>query len=56
MHIQETTKFLSEDLKGRDHSEDLGVEGKIISEWMHLSQDGDQWQTLVNTVMKLRVP
>jgi hypothetical protein len=25
--------FLSENLKGRDHSEDLGVDGKII-EWI----------------------
>jgi len=24
------TKFWSEDLKGRDHSEDLGVDGKLI--------------------------
>jgi len=26
------TKFLSENLKRKDHSEDLGVDGKIISE------------------------
>jgi len=26
------TKFWSENLKGRDHSEDLGVDGKVISE------------------------
>jgi hypothetical protein len=26
------TKFLSENLKGRDHSEDLGTDGKIILE------------------------
>jgi hypothetical protein len=25
-------KFWSENLKGRDHSEDLGVDGKIISD------------------------
>jgi hypothetical protein len=24
--------------------------------WMHLAQDMDQWQALVNTVMNLRVP
>jgi len=23
-----------ENLKGRDHSEDLGVDGRIISEWI----------------------
>jgi len=28
------TQFLSENLKGRDHAEDLGVGGKIISEWL----------------------
>jgi hypothetical protein len=25
-------------------------------DWMHLAQDRDQWQNLVNTVMNLRVP
>jgi hypothetical protein len=24
--------------------------------WIHLAQDGDQWRTLVNTVMNLRFP
>jgi hypothetical protein len=24
--------------------------------WMHLAQDRDQWQALVKTVMKIRVP
>jgi hypothetical protein len=24
--------------------------------WMHLAQNGNQWQALVNTVMNLRVP
>jgi hypothetical protein len=28
------TKFWLEDLKGTDHSEVLGVDGKIISEWI----------------------
>jgi len=27
------TKFLSENLKGREHTEDLGIDGKIILEW-----------------------
>jgi hypothetical protein len=52
-------------LKGRDHAEDLDINGKIILEWIleklgrenvdwiHLSQDRDHWQTPVNTVMKL---
>jgi hypothetical protein len=25
-------------------------------EWIHLAQDGDQWQALVNAVMNLQVP
>jgi hypothetical protein len=25
-------------------------------DWIHLAQDRDQWRTLVNMVMKLRVP
>jgi hypothetical protein len=53
---------------GRDHSEDPGVDGKMILEWIlremgwegvewiHLAQDRDQWQAVVNTVMNLRVP
>jgi hypothetical protein len=28
------TKFGSENLKGRDHSEDLDVNGRIIVEWI----------------------
>jgi hypothetical protein len=27
-----------------------------VVDWMILDQDGDQWRTLVNTIMKLRVP
>jgi hypothetical protein len=27
------TKFCSRVLKGRDHSEDIGMDGRIISEW-----------------------
>jgi len=25
-------------------------------DWMHLAQDRDHWWTIMNTVMKLRVP
>jgi hypothetical protein len=31
---QMLTEFCSEDLKRRNHSEDLGVGGKIILEWI----------------------
>jgi len=62
------TKFWSEDLKGRDLSEDLGVDGRIILrtdvreigsegvDWIHLVQGRDQWRDLVNTVKNLWVP
>jgi hypothetical protein len=54
-------KFWSKNLRGRDVLEDLGVNGKIMSEWevvdwIHLDHDSDQWQALVKTVMNLRVP
>jgi hypothetical protein len=31
--MEEHTKFWPESLKGRDHSEDLGIDGRIILEW-----------------------
>jgi hypothetical protein len=34
------TKFWLENLEGRDHSEDLGVGGKIILEWILGKLDG----------------
>jgi hypothetical protein len=50
----------------RDHSEVLEIGGYIIIDfrevgwkdvdWMHLSQDRDQWWVLVKTVMNLHVP
>jgi hypothetical protein len=48
---------------GKNHLEDLGVDGKIISEWilkevvwedadwMHMAQDRDKWRALVNNIM-----
>jgi hypothetical protein len=35
--------FWLEDLKGRDHYEDLGVDRKIILEWMLGKQGGRMW-------------
>jgi hypothetical protein len=32
---------------------EMGWEGV---DWMHLSQGRDQWRTLMNTVVKFRVP
>jgi hypothetical protein len=61
------TKFWSEN-KGRDHSEDLDVNGMIVLkrifseigwkfvDWMHLAQDKDRWSAVVNTVMNFQVP
>jgi hypothetical protein len=34
------TTFWSENLKGIDHSEDLGVDGKIILEWVLGNREG----------------
>jgi hypothetical protein len=48
--------------------EDLNVDGKTILqltlkkydvefvEWIHLAEDRDQWRTLTNTTVNLRVP
>jgi hypothetical protein len=35
---------------------DLGEIGWDGRDWVELAQDRDQWMTLVNTVMNLRVP
>jgi hypothetical protein len=50
--------------RGRDHLEDLGIDGKIILElilgkqgvdWLRLTQDRGQWQTVVIMVMSFWV-
>jgi len=50
---------------GKNYSEDLGVDGRIILEWIlgwkdvewvNLAQDRDQWRALVNTIMNVRYP
>jgi hypothetical protein len=61
------TKIWLENLKGRNHSQDLGVDGKVILERILWKWDGkmwigfiwlrwDQWRALVNPIMNFRVP
>jgi len=35
--------LLLENQKGRDHSEDLGVDRKVILEWILMKQGGKLW-------------
>jgi hypothetical protein len=35
---------------------DLREIGWEVVDWIHLAQNRDQWRTVVNTVMNLRVP
>jgi hypothetical protein len=50
-------KFWSENLNGRDHLEHVGVDRRIILEWVldvnwiHVDQVRVQWWSLVNTIM-----
>jgi len=37
------TNFWSENLNGRDHLKDLGVDGKIILEWILYKYGGEVW-------------
>jgi hypothetical protein len=57
--LEMCSKFWLEILKGRDPSEDLGVDGRKIRlegvGWIDLTPDRDRWRTLVNTVMNLWV-
>jgi hypothetical protein len=62
--VRNTYEIFVEKLEGKNHSDDLGVDGRIILEWilgwdvewMHLAQDRNQWLAVVNTIMNLRVP
>jgi hypothetical protein len=63
--LEMRTKFWLETLKGREHSEELGVDGWImylketgfeVVDKIHVAQDRDQWQLLVNTVMNILFP
>jgi hypothetical protein len=56
--------FSWKSLKGNDHLEDQGVDGKEMDlreigwgcvEWIHLGKDRDRWRAVVNAVMNLRV-
>jgi hypothetical protein len=40
-------KFGSENVKGRDHSEDLGVDWRIILEWILEKETGKLWTGFV---------
>jgi len=35
---------------------DLRIMGSEVVDWMHLTEDRDQWWAVVNTVMNIRVP
>ena len=62
------TGFWWGDLRERDHVEEIGVDGRIIlnwilkefgfggMEWIDLTRDRDRWRAFVNAVMNLRVP
>jgi hypothetical protein len=41
------TKFWLENLKGRDHLEDLGIGGKIILEWISEKYGGTVWTSSI---------
>jgi hypothetical protein len=41
------TKFWSGNLKGRDYSEDLGIDGKIILEWILRKLEGKVWTVCI---------
>jgi hypothetical protein len=63
------TRFRWESPKGRDRSEDQGIDWRMGAEfilgrlasggggvnWIRLAQDRDWWQAVVNVLMNLRV-
>jgi len=60
-------RFWGGNLRGRDHLERPGVEGRIIlrwnfrewggvMDWIDLAQDRDRWRELLNAVEDFRVP
>jgi hypothetical protein len=58
--IRKRTKFWSENLKERDHLEDLGVDGKLLEwwegvAWVNSVQNSVQWRAVI-AAMNCRVP
>lgn len=63
------SKVWMENLKGREYSEDLDVDGRILLlfelclgdtgfkdvEWIHVDQDKDRWGNFVNTAMDVQI-
>jgi len=60
------TGFWRGNLKERDHLENLGVDGNIIlmwifrkwnggMDWIHLAQDRERWQAVVNSAMNRQI-
>jgi hypothetical protein len=63
---EKCTRFWWESPKERDHSEDQGIGGKMVSEWIlgrldgvvdwiRLAQDRDLWWAVVSVLMNLLV-
>jgi hypothetical protein len=59
VELQYVYIFWLGNLKGRGHLEDMDVGGKMTLKlilnmvgvnWIHLPQDRDKWQALVNTI------
>jgi hypothetical protein len=60
-------RVLVGNLRERDHSEDPGVDGRLLFEWIvknwgrcmawiHLALDKGSWRAFINSVMNLWVP
>jgi hypothetical protein len=54
-------KCWSENLTGRDHMEDLGIDRRTILkwedvDWIHLAEDKVQWWAVGNMVINLQLP
>lgn len=59
-HKTNTNMVLIGKPDGKNHLEDLSVEGRIILKllfnWIHLSRDIDKWLGVLGTAMNLRGP